>query len=138
MRGSTAAAEGVGRSRCHYPAEGVGGGQEEQSHVERGGDRAGGEVHDEPNDIRPAVQAGVWNHRGGARRANSDARDDLQPPTGPVLASRALIDVAMDLGWRLKWQRKNPKRAGSASRTRFGGSCGATNYEEAQLGVIPF
>ena len=60
-----------------------------------------------------------------------------QPPTAPVLTRRALIDGAKDLGWRLKWQSETLKRAGSASRTRYGGYYGATTYEEAlRLGAI--
>ena len=37
---------------------------------------------------------------------------------------------AKNLGWRLKLQSENPKRAGLASGARYGGHCGADTYEK--------
>ena len=69
---------------------------------------------------------------------------DLPPPEPPpnsaaaVLLSKDLVAGAKKHGWRCQWQRKNPKRHGSASEARYSAYCSAVMHAEAiALGAWP-
>ena len=69
---------------------------------------------------------------------------DLPPPEPPpnsaaaVLLNKDLVAGAKKHGWRCQWQRKNPKRHGSASEARYSAYCSAVMHAEAiALGAWP-